>query len=337
MLGVAQAVGIRQEARAMRLESAIAQPAAPAAVPEGCRVADVGFRWDSDKQHHVPTLLIEFDPVPANAGSNAKGWRDRDAVAAMLAATQPPASEPAAQSGWCPGCTPEDCPGCGPAAQQVENKDWQAVARVQSAKLALALNEPSAATRLREVMQSSDWKPAAQQAAEGEPLAARLRQARDDLAKHGIDWLPLRDLLSAAASKIESLRELADSEGTRAVECLRRARRAEAATQPAAERPYVWGYAIRNPKEPAWPTELVRSREQAELKALGLYQAEIIPLVALNAPATQPAEPSELVDLLQRAVRRLEIEHSHGGSIMREWITEARAALAQHGAGKAGK
>lgn len=54
-------------------------------------------------------------------------------------------------------------------------------------------------------------------------------------------------------------------------------------------------------------------------------------------PATQPAEPSELVDLLQRAVRRLEIEHSHGGSIMREWITEARAALAQHGAGKAGK
>ncbi len=37
----------------------------------------------------------------------------------------------------------------------------------------------------------------------------------------------------------------------------------------------------------------------------------------------------EMFDLLQRAVRRLEIEHSHGGTLMREWITEARAAIAK--------
>jgi hypothetical protein len=39
----------------------------------------------------------------------------------------------------------------------------------------------------------------------------------------------------------------------------------------------------------------------------------------------------ELLDLMQRAIRRLEIEHAHGGSIMREWITEARAAIAKAG------
>jgi hypothetical protein len=44
------------------------------------------FRWDSTQQHHVPTLLLEFDPVPANSPIDAKGWRDRDDVAIMLAA-----------------------------------------------------------------------------------------------------------------------------------------------------------------------------------------------------------------------------------------------------------
>lgn len=52
------------------------------------------FYWDSEKQHHVPTLLIEFEPVPAGEPCYAKGWTDRDNLAAMLAAApQPP--EPA--------------------------------------------------------------------------------------------------------------------------------------------------------------------------------------------------------------------------------------------------
>lgn len=44
---------------------------------------------------------------------------------------------------------------------------------------------------------------------------------------------------------------------------------------------------------------------------------------------------TELLDLMQRAIRRLEIEHAHGGSIMREWITEARAAIAKATGGQA--
>lgn len=54
--------------------------------PDGCVVADVGFRWDGERQHHVPKLVVEFEPVPANSPCDAKGWKDRDAVAAMLSA-----------------------------------------------------------------------------------------------------------------------------------------------------------------------------------------------------------------------------------------------------------
>lgn len=45
---------------------------------------DRGFRWVSEKQHHVPTLLIEFEPIPANSPVTEKGWQDRDALAAFL-------------------------------------------------------------------------------------------------------------------------------------------------------------------------------------------------------------------------------------------------------------
>jgi len=76
--------------------------AAPAAEPEqstrlrggvpDVRSVDRGFRWDGEAQHHVPTLLIEFEPVPAGSPNNAKGWEDRDALAsALTAAPQAPA------------------------------------------------------------------------------------------------------------------------------------------------------------------------------------------------------------------------------------------------------
>lgn len=45
---------------------------------------DRGFRWVSEKQQHVPTLLIEFEPIPANSSVTEKGWQDRDALAAFL-------------------------------------------------------------------------------------------------------------------------------------------------------------------------------------------------------------------------------------------------------------
>lgn len=39
----------------------------------------------------------------------------------------------------------------------------------------------------------------------------------------------------------------------------------------------------------------------------------------------------ELLDMLDRAVRRLEIAHANGDTIMREWIVDARAAIAKAG------
>ena len=41
------------------------------------------------------------------------------------------------------------------------------------------------------------------------------------------------------------------------------------------------------------------------------------------------AQRDELLDLLNRAVRRLEIAHANGDTIMREWIVDARAAIAK--------
>ena len=59
-------------------------PAEPALPP--CKVSAIGHSWDSAAQQHIPTLVIEFEPVPANSPNTAKGWADRDRLAAMLAA-----------------------------------------------------------------------------------------------------------------------------------------------------------------------------------------------------------------------------------------------------------
>jgi hypothetical protein len=61
-----------------------AQPA-PAAVPP-CHVAVIGHRFDPVNLIHVPQVLLEFEPVPVNSPNDAKGWQDRDALAAMIAA-----------------------------------------------------------------------------------------------------------------------------------------------------------------------------------------------------------------------------------------------------------
>ena len=62
-----------------------AAPPQAEAVTPGC-VVDRGFRWDGEKQQHIPQLTIEFEPVPANGPYDAQGWKDRDAVAKMFAA-----------------------------------------------------------------------------------------------------------------------------------------------------------------------------------------------------------------------------------------------------------
>lgn len=64
------------------VESAVAVDAQPTKI-------DRGFRWDGEAQQHIPTLLIEFDPVPANGPCDAKGWQDRNALADALSMRSP--------------------------------------------------------------------------------------------------------------------------------------------------------------------------------------------------------------------------------------------------------
>ena len=63
------------------------EPAQPApSIPEGVKKVTRGFHWNGAAQHHTPTIEVEFEPVPAGSPNNAKGWQDRDRLAAMLAA-----------------------------------------------------------------------------------------------------------------------------------------------------------------------------------------------------------------------------------------------------------
>ena len=71
-----------------------ASPASASVAAPDYRIADRGFRWDAENRQHIPQLLIEFTPVPANEPNDSKGWKDRDSLAAMLAAAPtPPVSE----------------------------------------------------------------------------------------------------------------------------------------------------------------------------------------------------------------------------------------------------
>ena len=61
------------------------EPAQPApSINEGVRKVTLDFRWESEAQHHIPTIEIEFDPVSPGSPNDAKSWQDRDRLAAML-------------------------------------------------------------------------------------------------------------------------------------------------------------------------------------------------------------------------------------------------------------
>ena len=53
-------------------------------INEGVRKVTLGFRWEGEAQHHIPTIKIEFDPVSPDSPNDAKGWQDRDRLAAVL-------------------------------------------------------------------------------------------------------------------------------------------------------------------------------------------------------------------------------------------------------------
>lgn len=64
------------------LPGAQTQPAP--SINEGVRKVTLSFRWESEAQHHIPTIEIEFDPVSPGSPNDARGWQDRDRIAAML-------------------------------------------------------------------------------------------------------------------------------------------------------------------------------------------------------------------------------------------------------------
>ena len=79
-----------------------ASPASASVAAPDYRIADRGFRWDAENRQHIPQLLIEFTPVPANDPNDSKGWKDRDSLAAMLAAAPTP---PSTEDRWQPIAT----------------------------------------------------------------------------------------------------------------------------------------------------------------------------------------------------------------------------------------
>lgn len=75
--------------KAWQARAALSAPA----VPLGLTI-ERSFRWDGDARRHIPTLLIEFEAVPAGEPNDAKGWADRDSMAHWLHAAAPSAKEP---------------------------------------------------------------------------------------------------------------------------------------------------------------------------------------------------------------------------------------------------
>ena len=68
--------------RAIEARVTGAQPAP--SVAKGISRVSPDFYWDSAKQHHIPIVRVEFEPVPAGSPNDAKGWQDRDRFAALI-------------------------------------------------------------------------------------------------------------------------------------------------------------------------------------------------------------------------------------------------------------
>jgi hypothetical protein len=62
--------------------------------------------------------------------------------------------------------------------------------------------------------------------------------------------------------------------------------------------------------------------------AVGPFSYDYMEL-EVNANALLIAAAPDLLEMLDRAVRRLEIAHANGDTIMREWIIDARAVIAK--------
>lgn len=70
--------------RIMERDEARAEAAALRVLLGSVVQQNIAFRWDGEKQCHVPWIMVEFAEVPSGEPSTAKGWRDRDAFAAAI-------------------------------------------------------------------------------------------------------------------------------------------------------------------------------------------------------------------------------------------------------------
>lgn len=76
------------ERRKNALRAALAQPDVPDGwvPPAGMKAAKVGYVRDGKLRTYTPMVVVHFEPASANLICDAKGWSDRDAFVAMLAA-----------------------------------------------------------------------------------------------------------------------------------------------------------------------------------------------------------------------------------------------------------
>lgn len=93
------------------------------------------------------------------------------------------------------------------------------------------------------------------------------------------DWLKARGRVRDAELMFDAATEI---EGVRAALATQQAE--------ASATGHIWGYAVRNPQEPAWPVEVVATKEHADRKAAMLYRSEVISLVAATQQAVQAPE-----------------------------------------------
>lgn len=82
------AAQIRADAMFRVAEKHAAEAAALRALFGSVVRQNIAFKWDSEKQCHVPWIMVEFASVPNGEPNTAQGWRDRDAFAAAVDAAR---------------------------------------------------------------------------------------------------------------------------------------------------------------------------------------------------------------------------------------------------------
>lgn len=87
--GGCQSLKWRERIAALEAENAALKVEMSWPIP--CHIATTTYRFDGERQVHIPQLLLEFAAVPVGAPNTAQGWADRDSVARLIADATTPA------------------------------------------------------------------------------------------------------------------------------------------------------------------------------------------------------------------------------------------------------